>query len=229
MQGGHDRRQINQENLLAETAGVYQAGRPAVLKASYGKGSFYYVSTFVWYGCKSGEEMGAGRLLAALGERCNLKSVAISEEDIFCQRLDDGKESLIFAFYYGKPEEWLASITQAVNPGFPSVENEGLSAVSAGDKSCLLKELIERAPQEMLGRKHFNRYGAKTGVLVKLLDPAVRLSIQVHPDKTFAKKYFHSEYGKTECWHILDVREIDGQKPYLLMGFAPGVTEEAAV
>lgn len=124
------------------------------------------------------------------------------------------------------PEEWLASITQAVNPGFPLVENEGLSSVSAGGKPCLLKELIERAPQEMLGRKHFNRYGAKTGVLAKLLDPAERLSIQVHPDKAFAKKYFHSEYGKTECWHILDVREIDGQKPYLLMGFAPGVTEE---
>lgn len=43
--------------------------------------------------------------MEALGERCSLKSMEASEKDIFCQRLDDGKESLIFAFYYGNGEK----------------------------------------------------------------------------------------------------------------------------
>ena len=59
-----------------------------------------------------------------------------------------------------------------------------------------------------------------------MIDSAERLSIQVHPDKEFSRKYFHSDYGKTECWYILQTREVQGQEPYLLMGFRPGVTRE---
>ncbi len=40
-------------------------------------------------------------------------------------------------------------------------------------------------------------------VLVKLIDAAEDLSIQVHPDDTYAKKIHHS-LGKTEMWYILD-------------------------
>lgn len=123
-----------------------------------------------------------------------------------------------------RPEEWLASVTEAVNPGFPPVEQEGLSKVDVNGAHDLLKNLIEEMPKAMLGEKHYRTYGIKTGVLTKILDPAERLSIQVHPDKSFARKYFHSDYGKTECWHILSTREIDGKPPVLLMGFRPGVT-----
>lgn len=124
----------------------------------------------------------------------------------------------------GRPEEWLASMTAAVNPGFPAVENEGLSAAVINGKRALLRDLAERNPEGMLGRAHAARYGAQPGVLAKIIDSAERLTIQVHPDKAFARKYFHSEYGKTECWHILSTRTIDGQPPCLLMGFRPGVT-----
>lgn len=123
-----------------------------------------------------------------------------------------------------RPEEWLASVTEAVNPGVEPVENEGLSKVSAGGEELFLKDLIALAPEKMLGAQHCGRRGAETGVLAKLLDPIERLSIQVHPDKMFAKQYFHSDYGKTECWHVIAARETDGEEPYLLMGFRPGVT-----
>lgn len=139
-----------------------------------------------------------------------------------------------------RPEEWLASVTEAVNPGFPPVRQEGLSKVSfgenlsdegeicfeekTGEKEVLLKDLMEQEPEAMLGSGHYRKYGAETGVLAKFLDPAERLSIQVHPDKQFAKAYFHSDYGKTECWHVISTREIHGEAPYLLMGFRPGVT-----
>lgn len=123
-----------------------------------------------------------------------------------------------------RPEEWLASMTAAVNPGFPAVEHEGLSTAVINGKRALLRDLVEQNPEGMLGRAHTAKYGAQPGVLAKIIDSAERLTIQVHPDKAFARDYFHSEYGKTECWHILSTRTIDGQPPCLLMGFRPGVT-----
>ena len=125
-----------------------------------------------------------------------------------------------------RPEEWLASMTQAVNPGFPPVENEGLSAAVLPGGRALLRDLVQQAPAAMLGRLHVDKHGVQPGVLAKIIDSAERLSIQVHPDQAFARAYFHSDYGKTECWHILDTRDVDGRPPYLLMGFRPGVTRK---
>ena len=124
------------------------------------------------------------------------------------------------------PEEWLASMTRAVNPGFPPVENEGLSVAVLPGGRALLRDLVAQAPRVMLGRAHVETYGEQAGVLAKIIDSAERLSIQVHPDKAFARPYFHSDYGKTECWHILETRTVNGQPPFLLMGFRPGVTRE---
>jgi mannose-6-phosphate isomerase len=43
-------------------------------------------------------------------------------------------------------------------------------------------------------------------VLWKLLDSSVRLQLQAHPDARFARRYLHSDAGKTECWYILETR-----------------------
>lgn len=40
-------------------------------------------------------------------------------------------------------------------------------------------------------------------LLTKILDANDNLSVQIHPDDTYAKKY-HQMLGKTECWYILD-------------------------
>jgi len=110
------------------------------------------------------------------------------------------------------PEDWLASVVEAINPPRDDAPaHEGLSrAVLACGETAFLKDLID-AP--------FN-------VLTKFLDSAVRLHIQVHPDKEAARRLFHSEYGKTEAWYILGGREIDGEAPYILMGFKEDVTPE---
>lgn len=63
-------------------------------------------------------------------------------------------------------------------------------------------------------------------MLVKLLDSATRLAVHCHPDRAFARRYMTSPYGKTECWIIKQVRELDGVEPYLAMGFKEGVTRE---
>lgn len=46
----------------------------------------------------------------------------------------------------------------------------------------------------------------KFPLLTKILDATQKLSVQVHPDDTFAYEYENGEYGKTECWYILDAQ-----------------------
>lgn len=44
-------------------------------------------------------------------------------------------------------------------------------------------------------------------LLVKIIGASDDLSIQVHPDDTYAAKYENGALGKTECWYILDCKE----------------------
>ncbi len=43
-------------------------------------------------------------------------------------------------------------------------------------------------------------------ILIKLIDAKNDLSVQVHPDNEYAMRV-ENEYGKTECWYILDCDE----------------------
>lgn len=122
------------------------------------------------------------------------------------------------------PEEWVGSTTVSRLPGRPP--DEGLSKVSLPDgSSIVLKNLIDAFPQAMLGGEHVARLGPDLAVLCKLLDSAMRLPVQCHPDATFARKHLGSNFGKTEAWLILATRSIDGVPPYMLFGFRDGVTE----
>jgi mannose-6-phosphate isomerase len=121
------------------------------------------------------------------------------------------------------PEEWVGSTTATRLTGRPP--GEGLSRVVAADgRVVVLKSLIEAFPEAMLGPAHVAQYGKNLGVLCKLLDAAVRLSIQTHPTRAFARQHLHSDFGKTESWIIIGTREIEGESPYILLGFKDGVT-----
>ena len=126
------------------------------------------------------------------------------------------------------PEDWLASVVVANNPdreGKP--ELEGLSEVILDNSGkAYLRDLILADPEGFLGKEHIEKFGTNLGVLAKFLDSAEKLPVQCHPDKKAAKELFHSDYGKTEAWYILDGRTIDGEEPYILMGFKEGVTRE---
>ena len=125
------------------------------------------------------------------------------------------------------PEDWLASVVEANNPERDDApEREGLSRVETEDGIRYLKDMIDADPENYLGEAHIAAFGVHFGVLTKFLDSAERLPIQVHPDKTAAKTLFHSDYGKTEAWYILGGREIDGEAPYILLGFKEDVTKE---
>ena len=108
------------------------------------------------------------------------------------------------------PEDWLASITTAFNPG-RNVKDEGLSKTLDGR---FLRDIIEDNKLDMIGERE------NMSLLFKFLDASERLAIQVHPTVEFAKKNFNSQYGKTECWYFLN----DGGEVYI--GFKQGVTKE---
>lgn len=122
------------------------------------------------------------------------------------------------------PEEWILSVVRAINTDRGGKE-EGLSKL-ASDASVSLKDLIEKDPGAYLGERHAAEFHGQTGVLIKLIDSAERLTVQVHPDREKAMALFHSPYGKTECWHILGGRRIDGRDPCVYLGFREGVTRE---
>ncbi|MCL2001673.1 MAG: class I mannose-6-phosphate isomerase [Planctomycetes bacterium] len=123
------------------------------------------------------------------------------------------------------PEEWMLSVTRAVNQDREHLE-EGICYLDGIQERISLKQLIEQHPVEMLGAAHADEYGAALGVLVKLLDSLDRLVIQVHPDQATARRLFNSRFGKTECWHIMELRR-DGREPCIYLGFRPGISPAA--
>lgn len=125
------------------------------------------------------------------------------------------------------PENWIASIVKARNPGREHITDEGLSKVKLETEEIVnLKDIIDSDPAGFLGKEHFEKYGNNMGILAKIIDSLNRLTIQVHPDKAFAKQVLASDYGKTEAWYILGGRKVNGEEPYVLLGFKPEVTRE---
>lgn len=121
------------------------------------------------------------------------------------------------------PEEWIMSAVTARGNNRPI--DEGLSMLQTPSGNRSLKELVASNPELFLGKKLAEKFGT-TGVLIKMLDSKERLTIQVHPDKEYARTMLNSAFGKTESWYVLHNREINGEKSFVYMGFKEGVTTE---
>ena len=123
-------------------------------------------------------------------------------------------------------EAWVGSVTRA-NGVTPENPDLGCAEVIFPDGTKkYLYEVIDKDPEGVLGCEHIKRFGTGTGVLVKLLDAKDKFLLQCHPTRDTAKKVWNSEYGKTECWHVLSVRDDVPEPPYILLGFKPGFTRE---
>lgn len=116
------------------------------------------------------------------------------------------------------PEEWIASSVKACNPQRGGM-TEGISSAILDGELSSFRELVKLYPEELLGRRHVNAFGGNTAFLTKLLDSAIRLPIQAHPDPAAARRFYHSPFGKTEAWIILGTRKINSEEPYLMLGF----------
>ena len=113
-----------------------------------------------------------------------------------------------------QPEDWISSFTEAKNKTY--IENEGLTELYTKEGRRLITQVI--------GKDDFGDGRSSADVLIKLLDSAERLGIQVHPTPEFSQENFGTPHGKTECWHILGVR--DGYDAAIYIGFKEGITKE---
>jgi mannose-6-phosphate isomerase len=77
-----------------------------------------------------------------------------------------------------------------------------------------LRDLTVEAGEDLVGRGF---RGRPFPLLVKLIDAADRLSVQVHPDDQMARQRGLGDNGKTECWVIL----AEGGSLY--QGLRPGI------
>ncbi len=90
-------------------------------------------------------------------------------------------------------ESWEISVV----PNDVSIINNG----KYKDHSIL--ELIENFPIQLLGKKVISQFGEQFPLLIKYINAAQDLSIQVHPDDVVAQRK-HNSFGKTEMWYIMN-------------------------
>ena len=88
-----------------------------------------------------------------------------------------------------------------------SCHEAGLSVVASGEWAGRTLAQVLAAHPQFVGTK-----AEKTGefpLLIKLIDAAGPLSVQVHPDDDYAERVEHA-LGKTEMWYVLDAGEGAG-------------------
>jgi mannose-6-phosphate isomerase len=86
-----------------------------------------------------------------------------------------------------------------------------------------LGEAAGQYGQALLGKKTVSKTGDRFPLLIKLLDCAQWLSLQVHPtDELAVKLEGPGQFGKTEAWHDLDAQP----DAILIAGLKPDVSED---
>ena len=120
-----------------------------------------------------------------------------------------------------KSEFFLESQTQIAAEGWMlSCHKDGPSVVENGElKGKTLPEVLEIWGEKAVGKKGaaFKDFP----ILIKLIDAKQKLSVQVHPDDSYALKN-EGEFGKTEMWYVVDCEE--GAK--LIYGFTENISTE---
>ena len=85
-----------------------------------------------------------------------------------------------------------------------SAHNDGISEIVSGEFAGKnFQEYLSAKGQAIIGSKWS---GEGFPILVKFIDAQNPLSIQVHPQDDYAKK-FENDNGKTEMWYVIDAEE----------------------
>lgn len=74
---------------------------------------------------------------------------------------------------------------------------------NGSDKGTNLTQMIEKYGAALVGEHNIAKFGTTFPLLIKIIDAAGDLSLQVHPDDELAKVR-HNSLGKTEMWYIVD-------------------------
>ncbi len=97
-----------------------------------------------------------------------------------------------------------SDLTKLAEGWMLSCHKDGENTVENGEfAGKTLTEVVKTNP-DFLG-ENGNKF-EYFPILIKLIDAKNDLSVQVHPDNEYAMRV-EKEYGKTECWYILDCDE----------------------
>lgn len=99
-----------------------------------------------------------------------------------------------------------------------STHPDGPSVVACGDFEGMGLDEVLRMHPKWLGSRYEGM--DELPILIKFIDAAKDLSVQVHPEDGYAMEH-EKQLGKTEMWYVLDAKP--GAK--LVYGFAHDVTE----
>jgi mannose-6-phosphate isomerase len=120
---------------------------------------------------------------------------------------------------YGKPGEQDKNIGESWEI---SAVSDDLSVVSNGFlEGNNIEEIIEVYMGDITGDSVYEKFGNEFPLLIKFIEAAEDLSIQVHPGNELARKR-HNAYGKTEMWYILQSEPT----AKIYTGFTKPVTKE---
>lgn len=145
---------------------------------------------------------GGTRLRDEFGKKINMTPLAETWE---CSTHPDGQSLVSNGTYSGK------TLAEALrqHPEYLGTKQENSKRDSSEP---------ERFRQE--GLRSYNSEN-NLPVIVKLIDAREDLSVQVHPDDDFSRRY-ENDNGKSEMWYVLDA----GEGASLVYGFAHPVSEE---
>ncbi len=105
-----------------------------------------------------------------------------------------------------------------------SVVPSSVSIISNGEfKGMPLDKVVKEYGAELLGGEVFEKYKGEFPLLIKFIDAASDLSIQVHPNDELAREV--GKNGKTECWYIIDAKP----GAYLYAGMKEQISKEEYV
>ncbi len=109
-------------------------------------------------------------------------------------------------------ESWELTVRQKE---MSTVQNGSLAGKPVG-------EILREDPSALMGKSTL--HNGEFPLLIKFIDAADRLSVQVHPDDAYAARV-ENDRGKTEMWYIVDADE-DAE---IICGLADGIDNAAFV
>ena len=136
--------------------------------------------------------------------------------EIFPFRLAPYFRTRIWGFHDLAP--WFDYKTEGEPIGEVWLTGEMCKAATGPFFGQTLRAITDREGPELLGSALGD---GEFPLLVKILFPKEKLSVQVHPDDAMAREYGEPR-GKTECWYALDAQPGAS----VALGLRPGITAE---
>lgn len=96
------------------------------------------------------------------------------------------------------------------------------SVVSEGElEGQTISQLMNAFKARLVGEDNYTRFEGRFPLLIKFIDAAKDLSIQVHPDDAMAKRLY-GKMGKSEMWYVMSANPDS----ILYSGFSRAITPE---